>query len=428
MSKKAEESIQDVGEQIKREAAKFESAKTEGKALREAQGQRRKKLHALVGLVRAEYENHKTVNGQKTWTEWCKWACPNKETKDPTRWFQKILQEPKKKDPNTVRVITLKPHEKVQIKMLVGNDGVSEGETVTFDLADIDTKRNGKWSATMRLTEAVTKRKAVSTVEEKKPKKLTADETREAIAKCKKGLGKDDGSSRWMKSLKEAMGRAWNRDTWMKVTTDKAFKDVNGYIYVRERTEADAVGWTKDKNDHWTNADGRTITKIGSNYTTWDKDGLTISGSQSLGIAMGFSREEYPIRPEASNEPNFEEIRMTKKEIQAAETALDDDANWEGFSTQDREAVDTIGFNLSLNTGRRDVIERFAYILKYYSAASLSTKMNKRWGQAADSLRIKIENFLAVQPMHPAAEAMNETLSGLEPILEQDKEEQCQTK
>jgi len=73
-----------------------------------ARKERKQLLRNAVMHVRAVYRDSSTavVNGQKTWSDWCRWACPNPKTKDPTRWFQIVLGE--KKDPNGVRVKTVR--------------------------------------------------------------------------------------------------------------------------------------------------------------------------------------------------------------------------------------------------------------------------------------------------------------------------------
>jgi hypothetical protein len=256
-----------LGEEIKALAAQRETDNAARKASTAA-------LREKVRIVRDGYTNRQIFNGHASWTEWCNWACPNEKTKDPTRWFQVLLKEPKETEPNAVRVVSLE--NATHIKIGSTKYEISKVKFETFD-------DEGFGVVGIRVK-----------IEQPKVKRLNADETRWALNQLKKIVGKDDKTSAWERRFVEVLEKTIpNRPEWVKVTTQKFLEEHKGYAAARERVEQDRAGWTKvERKSKWVHTDGRYITKSGSYYNTWNADGTGLCWNEtSLDGAMGWTKE-----------------------------------------------------------------------------------------------------------------------------------------
>ncbi len=259
---------------------------TDVKSYNQARREETARLRPLLQQVWAALENGDTVNAFRSKESWAAWYNPT--AKNPIRHIQKIIAGPKEKEANSVRVVTLKEGDRVKI-----GDQIWELQPPSMVLIS----------------------------DKSQPKRMTADDTRTAIAharrRLRRELRKDDYSSAWMTKYKDAfVAVAAKHLEWVKVTLNKEFQQINTAIYVRQVREEDEKGWTKVGRE-WVHEDGRTIQKVHGRYQTLAKvdDGepVVLGGGEAhlidamrRTVADMFKRIEHGLISELEN-PDLKE-------------------------------------------------------------------------------------------------------------------------
>jgi len=268
---------------------------TDVKSYNQARREETARLRPLLQQVWAALENGDTVNAFRSKEAWAAWYNPT--AKNPIRHIQKIIAGPKEREANSVRPASFlsrcaEAKKALAAIQLEWDADFKPGETRDMNALEARKKAlyptlNGLYEEFLKFLapngyEVVQGRGSwtVQSAREEKPKRRNAEQTRQEIARIKRSVGKDDGSAAWAEKYKAALTewRELDKGYWMEVTINKAFKDVNQWIYARQRTEEDQRGWTKVGRE-WKHEDGRTIEKKSGRYHTYAKidDGEPVS-------------------------------------------------------------------------------------------------------------------------------------------------------
>jgi hypothetical protein len=111
---------------------------TEGKTYNERRSQQTARMRSALKPVWAALKSGTPVNGQTTIEGWCRWATPNKTTKYPERWFQKVMGE------------VSSPRSKTAPPITAHFDNVQFDENEAYCVIDIEQKRDLKYQGKHR--------------------------------------------------------------------------------------------------------------------------------------------------------------------------------------------------------------------------------------------------------------------------------------